>query len=138
MQLASTSSLFFSAAPKTRKKSNVLNILPERNISWGLFFQILTTLTQNHSESIWNCFPNLQRSPVPEKITGRVLHFGSTVFLNGSNCECTLEQLPNYKSSGSWLQSKRGILHIFVQLNDVENCARKGKEKKVNGCANLF
>ena len=59
------------------------------------------------------------------------------VFLNGSNCECTLEQLPNYKSSGSWLQSKRGILHIFVQLNDVENCARKGKEKKVNGCANL-
>ena len=82
---------------------------------------VIKEITQNHSGSTWNDFSNLQR-----QTNGRELHFGSTVFLNGSNCECTLEQLPNYKSSGSWLQSKRGILHIFVQLNDVENCARKG------------
>ena len=33
VQLASTFSLFFSAAPKTRKNSNVLDTLPERDIS---------------------------------------------------------------------------------------------------------
>ena len=70
---------------------------------------------------------NISEDPIQQK-TGRDF-FGGNVFLNSSNCECTLEQLPNYKSSGSWLQSKRGILHIFVQLNDVENCARKGKGK---------
>ena len=38
VQLASTFSLFFSAAPKTRKKLNVLDTLPERDISQALFF----------------------------------------------------------------------------------------------------
>ena len=38
MQLASNCSLFFSAAPKTCKNSNVLNTLLERDISRALFF----------------------------------------------------------------------------------------------------
>ena len=44
MRLASTFAWIFSAAQKMLKNSNALDTLPERDISWALFFLIPTTL----------------------------------------------------------------------------------------------